>query len=629
MNWIMRLFFLLITVSLWGQAGSLYMPLDIKRAYDKSSRSFDGKPGAAYWQNKSEYRIQAELDPATRILKGRESIRYSNNSPDTLTQIVLRLYQNYFKKGGSRDWPVDAGDLHEGVKIEGIVVDDSLYEVHPGNPAIEQSQTVWVIHLKKPLCPSREAILQLDWSFPVASKSKIRMGRYDSTSYFIGYWYPQIAVYDDIDGWDEYIYNGTQEFYNDINDFEVEISLPFGFTAWATGELTNPEQIFTKEFLQTAEKPDQVSSLIGGKDTLHSSIFQPATSHKWKFKATAATDFAFATSDHYVWDRIIYPLDDKTGRTVQINAAYKKSSRDFASVAELSRKTIHYLSHEWPGVPYPYPSITVFNGGGGMEYPMMVNQASSAEWKSTVHLTTHEITHSYFPFFMGSNERKYAWMDEGWAQMLPMEIQQKLAPGYDPLAACVKNYIDFAGMELDIPLMAPTIIYGANVYRPSYRNAAYNRSGVAYYMLRTLLGDDLFKKALQEYIQRWHGRHPIPYDFFFTFNQVAGEDLGWFWKPWFFEFGYPDLALREVFAADGALLAAVEKRGHIPVPVKLTCYFAQGDSVVVERNISVWRNNAKEITLPLPRAADITRIKLGDKRIPDAVAENNILVIRR
>ena len=231
----------------------------------------------------------------------------------------------------------------------------------------------------------------------------------------------------------------------------------------------------------------------------------------------------------------------------------------------IAKEALEYFSTDLPGVPYPYPSFTVFNGGGGMEYPMIINDESNTTEAGTVGLTSHEAAHTYFPFYMGINEKKYAWMDEGLAVMLPIKFQSQVE-GNDPLGRNAGYYAVFAGKELEMPLMIPSILLRS----PSYRVASYSKPGVAYHYLQDFLGRDTFRKALQEYIYRWNGKHPIPYDFFNSFDDYLGKDLSWYWKPWFFEFGVPDLAIKSYDKKNNLLEMEIEKVGNIPIPIKIS-----------------------------------------------------------
>ena len=619
-----KLFSLIFTLCISLSAQSqLYMPLNIKEAYENGTRSYDGRPGKNYWTNHADYKIKASLTPETRELQGSESITYYNESPDTLYQIVLRLYQDFYSLTNPRDWAIDPADINNGVTISSIKVDGQDIDLQAEEPAFLRERTNLIIEPDQLIHPGAVVHLDIDWSFVLPYKTNLRMGTYDSTSFFTAHWYPQIAVYDDIDGWDYFNYSGIHEFYVDCNNYDVEIDVPEGFIVWATGILQNPEEVLNKKYLErylTARESDEIVHVIekGGKD-----ITKPGAA-AWHFKAENVPDFAFAASDHYLWDLTSALVDSAEKRRVVIGAAYKKQSKDFYEVAEISRESVISLSNEMPAVPFPYPELTVFNGRGGMEFPMMVNDGSMSKWSSTVHVTSHEIAHTYFPFYMGTNERKYAWMDEGWAVMLPFDVQARLADGYDPIKKTINSYLAQAGSEFDIPMIVPSIIYGSNAPRQVYRNAAYNRPGTAYYMLEQLLGRELFLKAMREYIKRWHFKHPIPYDFFFTFNDVCGENLDWFFHPWFFGFGYPDLAVKKAKFNDADLCITIEKKGLLPIPVSLKIVFSDDSEKILEEKADLWKDGKSLYTFKIKIDRDVKEIVLGNDHIPDAVEGNNV-----
>jgi len=278
------------------------------------------------------------------------------------------------------------------------------------------------------------------------------------------------------------------------------------------------------------------------------------------------------------------------------------------------------MSFELPGIPYPYSHMTSFCNGtrrGGMETPMMANNGYSSSFESLVGLIFHEISHNYFPFYMGTNERKYAFMDEGWAAYLPHDILEKYSPDYNYMKREVEGYISLAGQEVELPLMVPTFQH--NNWR-SGRTAAYTRPAVAYHMLRKTLGDDMFKKALKEYMKRWNGKHPGPYDFFYTIEDITGENYYWLFQPWFFESGYPDLAIKEV--KDGNMIV-IEKLGNMPVPVKIEWTDSNGDKGELYESPAIWKNGYSTIEFPLIESINIKSVTLGSDDIPDVDLSNN------
>ncbi len=619
-------FLFLVSNSLFAQNTNLYLPLDIKQAYEKGTRSSNGAPGANYWQNSSDYTIKVALDPATRIVKGEETVVYSNNSPDTLKQLVIRLYPDIFKKGNNRNEIVAPEDITEGVTIQEVVLDGKSIELDSRRPMVRRSGTNMFVNLASAIFPSSKATIKISWSYAIPKKTHIREGLYGESSFFVAYWYPQIAVYDDINGWDKINYTGTQEFYNDFNNYIVDITVPNNFIVWATGVLQNPDDVLEKEYAsryKNSQTSDEIINIIKQEDLRKGKITQNKQQHTWKFKAESVPDFAFATSNKYLWDATSIIVDAQTGRRTGVGAAYNPDSKDFYEVARYGRETVDFLSRQMPGIPFPYPNITVFNGSGGMEFPMMVNDGSYG-LAEAAEVTAHEIAHTYFPFYMGINERKYAWMDEGWAQFLPNDMQFKLkadAKGtYSPQSYNASVYSKFAGNQMDMPMMVPSVLLEGS----SYGFASYFRPGVAYAMLENLLGEELFKKALHEYMRRWNGKHPMPYDFFYTFNEVANEDLAWFWKPWFFEQGYPDLGIKPNASAAQKGNLVIERKGDIPVPIHLKITYSDNSESTIQETASIWKDGAREYVIILAPDKTVKQVQLGNQQIPDADMSNNV-----
>ncbi len=598
----------------------LFIPRNFIKAVENRTRTLTGMPGANYWQNSSDYFIKAKIYPKERLLEGKSRIIYYNNSPDTLTFIYLRLYQNIQKPGSPRDGQFNKDWLTEGMIISSLKVSGEDYDLSD-RKLINEYATNYQIVLKNPMPPLSQLEMEIDFNFEIP-KSAWRMGYYDSSSAFIAYWYPQVSVYDDIDGWDTGVYTGFAEMYNDFNNYEVEITIPKNFGVWATGMLQNPEEILTREYLEryrAALRSDSVIKIVMKDDLVNGNIFQEKAELTYKFLAEYVPDFAFGFSDHYLWDAVNLKL--KNGNNVYVAAAYREQSKDFYEVARLAKECLVYFSDQLPGVDYPYPSAVVFNGSGGMEFPMIVNNGSMSSIASALGLAAHELAHQYMPFYMGTNERKYAWMDEGWAVMLPFDFQESY--GYERRDGTIRAYESIAGTENDIPPM----VLSFHLTGSSYRNAAYNRPGIAYMFLRDFMGDELFGKALREYINRWNGKHPLPYDFFFTFNEVASEDLSWFWNPWFYNYSYPDLAIKEVKSEKNKLIVNIKRIGTTPVPVHLSFVYETDKESTIYRAADVWKDGKAELTVEYKPEGKIIKIELGTDIIPDTNRKDNIYLI--
>lgn len=618
--------FILSGISVLGQE-SLYIPRNIQKAYTNGTRSSDGMPGKNYWQNSSDYKIQVKIEPKNKMLAGKESITYHNNSPDTLKHLVIRLYQNLNKIGAARDFNMDTASITGGDMIKSLSVNEFLLDPDTSS-LVSLRGTNLFLKLKNPLTPKSSINLSFEWEFKIPNAHNPRMGFYDSTSFLIGYWYPQMSVYDDIDGWDTYDYTGQQEFYNDFSNYDVEITVPNTFGVWATGKLQNPFDVLNDKYFNrynNAQTSDDIIHIVDTTDLKTNKIYsQKSENNTWHYKADNVTDFCFGTSDHYLWDAVSLVVDDNTNRRVYIAAVYKEQSKDFYNVDDIARKSINYFSKVFPAVPFPFPSMTVFNGAGGMEFPMVVNDGSYKNKIATVHVTSHEISHTYFPFYMGINETKYAWMDEGMATFIPFDLQAELAPGYNPRAVNASSYAKFAGDEMEMPMIIPSVLLDG----ASYRVASYRRPGAAYDILRQTLGKETFDRTFREYIKRWNGKHPIPYDFFNTFNKVSKENLDWYWKPWFFKRGYPDLAIKNVEADGNKVKITISRVGDIPIPVNLNITDSDDSISNIYKEASIWKNGDKEITIEKTLQNPVKKIMLGSPIIPDTDLSNNIYLTK-
>ena len=600
----------------------LYMPKEIKKAYQKGTRSFDGKPGKNYFINKIDYKIKAEFDPETRILTGEETIDFKNNSPDSLNRMYFNLYQDLYKKGNMRDWDISGIDIHDGVQITKILYNDIEIDLNSNN--VSNRASILRVILPESIAPDKSAKIIIHWNFILPKRVSIRMGTYGDKNFFIAYWFPKVAVYDDIDGWNTQGHSGNQEFYNDFGNYEVEITIPGKYNVWSTGILQNAKEILTDETIKKFEqskKTEDIIHIISEEDRKKETVLKKNEEHIWKFKSENTPDFAFSLSKTYLWDATSLKSGE---RRISVNAVYKPDSKDFHEVAEISRNVVDFFSNEIPAIPYPYPQLTAFNGGGGMEFPGMVNDGDSRSRNGTLYLTSHEIGHSYYPFYTGLNEQKYAWMDEGLISFFPKLFVAKYTEDKDfhYFKDNIAGYNMFAGTFNDVPLM----ISSNNVGRYALRFHAYTRPSIAFYILYNYLGKDTFTKGLQLFTKRWNGKHPTPYDFFFTFNEVAGENLAWFWKPWFFELGVADLTIGKTdFSNKGSIDIIIKNKSGFPVPVNLIVTDKSGKEKKYSYKANVWSGNKNEFQITV-KIKNIKKIALDTEYTPDAYPNDNYKV---
>jgi len=615
----------LFPVLLSAQNIELYVPRNMAKTFELQSRSKTGEPGVKYWQNKPSYKIDIEFDPQTYWLTGQEDIKYTNNSPDTLKRLTITLLGDIYNKNNyTHDWGMNRKIMNDGVVINKMSVRNT--EISLDDKKVKRSGTNMYIDLEKPLEPNTSIDLSFEWKYRFPLGAVIRSGNYGDSTFMITYFYPKIAVYDDVDGWDRHNYTGYGEFYGEYADYDVNITVPGDFKVWATGELQNPEKVLSPEYLQRWKDAHQVGkmvSIITKEEVEKREVTLPKEKLTWHYKAKHVTDFALGTSNRFRWDAKTIIVDKETGRKTFLCTAYAKDRKYYPRVINLLDTVLTNYSNKIPGIPFPFPSMKIFNGNAGMEFPMMCNDAEGDSWVSTVGLTYHEVGHSYFPFYVGTNERKYAWMDEGWATFFPsFYIESHLGKDsdYNYLQRRMYTYAQFAGSDLEVPVFTPVDLLRI---RKTYRQASYNKPFLAYYYLMNYLGDERFLKAQRGYMKRWAGKHPMPFDYFNSINNLAGENMNWFWKNWFFDFGYADMAI----SLDNNILE-VKNIGHLALPVVIKIDYKDGTSSDIALNMKVWKNANNKLIFPLKRFKEITKITLGEDWIVDVDKTNNVIEMK-
>jgi hypothetical protein len=625
--------FLLTTAGItltYSQA--LYVPRDIKMAYKKGTRSPDGRPGPNYWQNKGRYEISMNLAPPDRTVHGSERITYFNNSPDTLKVIVFRLTVNIHKPGAVRLGNEDSTYLNPGIHI------DSYAENGQPRPwrGQEHDGTWRYLRLATPLIPHDSVRLDVSWHYLASLKSN-REGMIDSTTYFLAYSYPRVAVYDDYNGWDRMDFTDEQEFYNDFNDYILHVSVPKNFIVWSTGTLQNPGEVLKPAYankLASSFTNDAIVRIASPAEIGRGEVTIQQPVNTWTWTADHITDMAFGLSDHFAWDASSVVVDDATGRRASVQSAYNDTAKDFHRMVEFGRHSLDWLSHNWPGVPYPFAKTTIFQGYADMEYPMMVNDNTTEDADFSRFIVEHEIAHTWFPFYMGTNESRYAFMDEGWATTFELLVS-KVDLG---VAKAEENYKEFRVNQYtydpsaaeDLPIITPA----DDLKGISYGNNAYGKPSLAYLAIKDMLGDDLFKKCLHMYMDRWHGRHPIPWDFFYSINDASGKDLNWFWTNWFFTNNYLDIAVGNVReqhsrtnggSSDNTAIIEVRNIGGFAIPFDVELHYADGSTGTTHQTPAVWSKDQRlaTITVPTDAGKQLTSLELKTGIYVDAEPSDN------
>ncbi len=602
------------------RAQELYIPRDIKLAFEKGTRSADGKPGKNYWQNFGRYDISIQVAPPDREVKGTEQINYINNSPDTLRSLNMKLIMNIHRPGAARFFGTNAGYLTDGMQIDTFEVNGTKKQWNN----VSAGATNQGVSLPTPLLPHDSVKLHISWHFQLSKRSG-REGVIDSTSFYLAYFYPRIAVYDDYNGWDRLDFLDVQEFYNDFNDYTLHVTVPKNFIVWATGTLMDPKQVLQPAYaarLERSMSSDSTIHIAAAQDLADKKITVQNDRNTWSWKASDISDMAVGISDHYVWDAASVVVDNATHRRASMQAAFLDKSEDFHHSVQFGRYALGWFSHNWPGVPYPFPKMTAFQGFADMEYPMMVNDSHTSDNKFSELVQDHEIAHTYFPFYMGINESRYAFMDEGWATTLELlvgrtEVGEKRAEEFYKQFRVI-GWIKDRSSAQDLPTITPS-----SELRAGYGNNSYGKASLSYLALKDMLGDPLFKKALHTYMDNWHGKHPIPWDYFNSMNSGSGKNLNWFFNNWFFTNYYDDLALKNVSKTSNGYRVDVQNVGGFAIPFDIKLTFADGTSESFHQTPAVWEKDQKQTAIIIKTNKSVVSAVLDNGIFMDADEHNN------
>jgi hypothetical protein len=597
------------------------------------TRTRTGKPGPRYWQQWADYRLEAELNPISKRLTGKGSVTYYNRSPDALKEVYVQLLHNIFAPNSRHN--TDVPWQVEGIELDRVAVQgQELQKVEGDAPGYKVDGTVMRIQLPRTLPPGGSVAFDFAWKLRIPPDGAPRGGQ-DGEVFYINYWYPQIAVYDDINGWQIDQYLGNAEFYMGYGNYDVALTVPAGWLVDATGRLQNPAEVLssqTRERLDSAARAPGIVHVVTDLDREPGRATTAGTNGKltWRFRAEKVRDVAWATSARYLWDATNAAVGDATGDgrpdTSAIYSFYRPEQRRISHWDESARDarySIEFFSRYL--APYPYPHMTAVDGPtscGGMEYPMMTCIGGQWDTLGLYEVITHEIGHMWFPMVVGSDEKRYAWMDEGLTQFDQSQSMDDFFKGFDDEARNRKNYLDIAQMGSEVELMHHGDRYPTYA---SYGVASYYKPASVLVALRAVLGAETFHKAYTEYIRRWSYKHPSPYDFFHTFEDVSGKDLSWFWRTWFFETWKLDQAIDTVTTAGDSLEVIVENRGRAPMPVFLAVTRVNGRVDQVTIPVDVWFAGDRRHAIRIAREPMVKSIEIDTrKEFPDLDRTNQV-----
>ncbi len=653
----------------------------IKRAFAAGTRDSSGAPGKRYWQTWMDYTINARLDSATHVVSGRETVVFKNNSDTSIANIRLRLYQNVFEPHNVRARVVE--EVTYGMHVTKLAVNGQPVDLNPpaggrggrggfaggrggapdpaAGPRVPTvsglASTVATITLATPVPAKGSVTIDAEWDFavPNANARGLRMGRWADSLYEVAQWYPQVAVYDDLRGWDTELYLGDTEFYNNFGRFDVRIDVPAGWIVGATGVLQNPQEVLTataRDRLSHVLESDSQRNIVSADERGPGKSTMPGTRLVWHFIADTSGDFAWGTSDRYVWDATRATIPGKG--PIPVNLLYEPGhAASYATGGPIVRHALEFYSKLW--MPYAFPLMTVVDGPeGGMEYPMFI--------MSSIGASDHEAGHEWWPMMVGTNETWYGFMDEGFNQyMNALSTADRVtlgigtgrggaggggragnAPGVvnaPPGAAVVTTGRAGApvlttsggggggggrGAACTSRTMNPPggvgvlncngqsfgaqsgdesyamLMWNANYGGPRYQDQAYGRAPKMLSMLGGIVGDSAVWHAMSGYAKAWLFKHPTPWDYAFFMSRALKQDLGWFWYYWLYTTESVEGSIQDVKSVGPATTVTVRQDGQMPSPVVLKVEFAPKGAAIRQMKNSVKLDSASAlVTFPV------------------------------
>lgn len=603
-------------------------------------RSASGKPGPQYWQNAASYDIKATLDDQADKVRGTLTMTYTNNSPETLDFVWFQLDQNLFNSKSRGQATIPLSQSRYGNAASTFEGGYQLTNIKVNNTATSDyiiSDTRMRINLPKPI-PAKggKVTFSMDFEFSIPQYGADRMGILPTKNgkiYSIAQWYPRVCVFDDILGWNTHPYTGPGEFYLEFGDYNIEITAPANHIVVAGGELLNPSEVWTPTQLSRyneAQKSDK-TVMIRSLSEVNDKNSRPNKKElTWKFRLQNAHDIAWAASPAFIVDGAKINLPSgKTSFALSVYPEESNGNNGWERSTEYTKASIEHYSKKWFEYPYPV-AVNVASNVGGMEYPGLSFCGYRAKGAALWGVTDHEFGHNWFPMIVGSNERLYAWMDEGFNTFINEISTIHFNKGEYNTRVAAKNSLTQAMFNKSLE---PIMTTPQNMKERHIGILAYYKPGYALRLLREeIIGPERFDAAFRKYIEYWAYKHPTPYDFFRTIENETGENLNWFWRGMFQHNWQMDQAISEVRYVEmdetkGALIT-VQNLGKLPMPVEIEATTVSGKKITKKLPVEIWERNTSW-TFKLESTEKLTKVQLDPRNVfPDINPENNTWIAK-
>ena len=590
-------------------------------------RGATGGPGPRYWQQRADYTLEATLDTATNMLRGRGRIYYVNRSPETLNYVWLQLDQNIFAPPPNSISRVL--NLPPLLFAGGVVFDFSAKGFVGGNTVDRFAAngrplttkvlgTMMRVELPRPLAPNLGVTFDVAWHFPIPPYGGGRMGHVGSRFYELGQWYPRMAVYDDVHGWNTLPFLGAGEFYLEFGDFDVSLTVPAGFLVTATGMLANPSAVRSAQertrLARAFTSPGQTAQVITRQEAIANTTRPVPGTKTWRFTASAVRDFAWAAGSGLRWDA-------STWDGILVQTFYHPDATPWEEANSMVRATLRHFSGALG--QYPWPQVSAVEGlVEGMEYPMVIYCPSLQKREDQFWVLMHELGHQWFPMQVGSDERRYPWMDEGFNTFADYDAAEAFFKG-TTYADTVRRELLAAYDATAIPGSEQPMITKPDEVRQLYWTA-YQKPALMLSILReAVLGREEFDRGFREYVRRWKGKHPQPADFFRTMSNLTGRDLDWFWRNWIYTTARLDQAVDSVRSSADSAFLYLSNRGQMVLPVTLELRYADNSTETRSLPVEMWDLGSR-FTYRVATAKRLASVVIDPRKIyPDIARDNN------